>query len=376
MTNSKSFMLEVEAFLERLPNPYKATELIMEFENALAKFYNVKEAIAVSTGTAAIHCALAALNIGEGDEVIVPSASLIMSVVPILYQNATPVFVDCQPNSIDFDYADLERKMTPKVKAIIPVYLWGCSYNMSRLTEFTRKHNVAIIEDACQAHGSQWDDKYLGTWGEFGCFSMKDGKLLSTGEGGFILTNNSDMAKKCRLLRSHWTDIINPEHSYSQLAWNYRLTEFQALLGKWQQRSFSEKLEKRRAQVTYLYEKLSSAQYIERYQYSDIENSNYFNAVFLLKDKKNGVQISKELAKMGILNSVGSFGLQPVQQRNVFRKVVNEIQNNYSEDFIKMPNAANFLERVLALIILPEYSKEYLDDISQKLKYVLSKYSG
>lgn len=104
---------------------------------------------------------LAALNIKEGDEVLVPANAVIMSVIPILYQRAIPIFVDCQENNIDFDYDDLKRKVSNKTKAVIPVYLWGCSYNLDKLLNFAKEYNIEIIEDACQAHGSMWNNKYL-----------------------------------------------------------------------------------------------------------------------------------------------------------------------------------------------------------------------
>lgn len=369
-----NLMDEVKSFLNELPNPYRIPKQIIDFEKSLTEFFDVKDAIAVSTGTAALHCSLAALDIGPGDEVIVPSASLIMSVVPVLYQNATPVFVDCQPNRIDFDYVDLESKMSPRVKAIIPVYLWGCAYDVERLMKFAKRHKVAIVEDACQAHGSKWGSKYLGTWGELGCFSMRDGKLMSTGEGGFILTNNSHLAEKCRNYRNHWTDFLNPDNSFTKLAWNYRISEIQALLGRIQLSYFEHIAKERKSQTKYIYDSLKLIDDIELYNYYENEETNYFSPVFYIKNEKKEKKISIELARLGVLNSVGSFGLRPVQERNVFKRVINELKEKdnlqYNADF-NLPHSSAFFEKVISLILLPSYSKDKLDEIISKIKYVL-----
>ena len=222
---------EIEELLKNEFNPCKKDKYIPILEEKLSSFFEVKNAIVVSNGTAAIHLALASLNIGKGDEVLVPATAVVMSILPVLYQGATPIFVDCNKENIDFDYEDLERKISKKTKAIIPVYLWGCSYDIDKLQRFAKQHRISIIEDACQAFGSKWDNKFLGTYGTFGCFSMKNGKILATGEGGFIVTDNDELADRCRLLRNHCTNVQNPAKSFTEISWNYRITEMQALVG-------------------------------------------------------------------------------------------------------------------------------------------------
>lgn len=150
------------------------------------------------------------VGIGPGDEVLVPALAVIMSIVPVLYLGATPVFVDSAPGQIDFDYADLVRKITPRTRAILPVYLWGTACMMPQLMEIAAQHGFPVVEDACQAHGSTWDGKAPGTWGKAGCFSMRDGTLIATGEGGFLLTNDRQVAAFCRAFRTHWSAPGDP----------------------------------------------------------------------------------------------------------------------------------------------------------------------
>lgn len=362
----------IEDFLARPLDPYSPSKQIFEFEAELARFFDVKEAIAVSSGTAAIHCSLAALDIGQGDEVLIPSLAVIMSALPILYQNATPIFVDSQPNHVDFDYTDLESKLSSRVKAVVPVHLWGCSYDMTRLLNFANKHKIAIVEDACQAHGSSWDNKYLGTWGDLGCFSMKDGKLLSTGEGGFIVTNNIALAQKCRNLRNFWFNYENIEFSYRNKGYNYRLTELQALLAKNQLDCMEKILNHRQWQTQYILERLIDIPQIEPYNYRSNESPNFFSPIIFARKNISGRKVAQELSNKNVLNSVGTFGLKPIHDWDVFKNLTksqdgsilyNKIYNN--------PNVLNFLDNVIAIILLPHYLETQLNRIVSTIKTVI-----
>ncbi|OGO86097.1 MAG: hypothetical protein A2Y24_04465 [Clostridiales bacterium GWE2_32_10] len=361
---------ELNSLMNGSFNPYISESHIVKFEDKLAKFFKTKHAIAVSSGTAAIHCALAALDIGKGDEVLVPSASLIMSVLPVLYQNATPIFVDCKKNGIDFDYEDLERKISPRVKVIIPVYLWGCSYDMDKLMKFASKHKIDIVEDACQAHGTKWGGKYLGTYGRLGCFSLKDGKLLSTGEGGFLLTDDSDIADRCRLLRNHCINTLNPESSFSEVGWNYRITEFQGLIGNTKIESLDKIIARRQHQTKYLYERLVSNEHIDIYEYFSNEDPNYFSALIFIKDGKKGIEVAKELNRYKIINSTGTFGLIPIYERNSIIKYLSNLQIKF--DFNKKSNCHTLFQNIVAISVMDDFTDEKLDEIADRIEIILN----
>ncbi|MEO6890604.1 MAG: aminotransferase class I/II-fold pyridoxal phosphate-dependent enzyme [Ktedonobacteraceae bacterium] len=349
---------EMAELLSRPPDPFAAPTQTLAFEATLAEYFGVKEAVAVCSGTAALHCALAALGIGPGDEILVPALSVVMSAVPIVYQQATPVFVDCQPGRVDFDYQDLKRKTTVRTRAILPVYLWGCSYTMQRLLDYAQHQSLWVIEDACQAHGTMWSSRYLGTWGHLGCFSMRDGKLLSTGEGGFLLTNHPELAQRCRSFRSHWANPHDSAHSYERLGHNYRLAEWQALLGRAQVRIFPTTLAHRRWQTEYLLTRLADVPEVEPYVFAPEEIPNYFSPVLLLRESLATRRIAERLSARGVRNSVGTFGLKPAGEWPVFREAG---QRTDGAQITPTPNAAAFLERVLALILLPQYGVAELD---------------
>ena len=359
---------EIEKLIINNFNPNKRDKYIPLFEEQLAKFFGVKNAIAVSSGTAAIHLALASLDIGKGDEVLVPATTVIMTIMPVLYQGAVPVFVDCQKNNIDFDYVDLEKKITSRTKAIIPAYLWGCSYNMDKLISVSKKYKLHIIEDACQAHGSKWRGKYLGTFGKIGCFSLKNGKILATGEGGFILTNDDEISQKCKLLRNHCTEIGNPENSFREIGWNYRITEMQAYLGLLNLEKLDEKIEQRKLQTKYLYKKLQEIKEVSLYNYKNEEDSNYFSPLFMTNSNRDGIEIAKELSSRGIINSTGTFGLIPANKRESIKKYCSAL-NMY--DKIYAVNSENLLNNIIAITLMENYDEEKLDEIVTIVKELL-----
>jgi dTDP-4-amino-4,6-dideoxygalactose transaminase len=362
MNSSFDQVCTVQALLGRPVNPAVFPETLA-FEAALCERFAVREAVAVSSGTAALHCTLAALGIGPGDEVLVPALAVIMSIVPVLYTGATPVFVDIAPGRIDFDYEQLESKITTRTKAILPVYLWGAAYTMPRLLEVATRYGLAVIEDACQAHGSTWDGRALGTWGKAGCFSMRDGKLMATGEGGFILTNDPHVADVCRLFRTHCAIPGEPQRSYQHVGHNYRLAEMLAWWGRHQVSDLEQRVAHRRWQTRFLLDCLGLPG-ITLYQHALEERPNGFSPIVLLNESLAGRGIAQRLATQGIANSVGTFGLRPAHEWPLFASALAEP--------VLTPHTHHFLSRVLAISLLPQYTAEDLLRIIHTIKTTLA----
>ncbi len=168
------------------------------------------------------------------------------------------MFVDCDETGADFDYDDLGAKLTARTRAIMPVYMWGRAADPGRFLGFASSHGLHVIEDACQAHGMSVGGKALGTFGDAGCFSLKDGKILWSGEGGFILTSSEELADRCRAFRTHWQAAPAGSAPMSELGHNYRMTEIQAMLARWNLARFDDLLNLRRAQTAALKSALSS----------------------------------------------------------------------------------------------------------------------
>lgn len=218
---------------------------IGKFEQAFAEYIGVKHAVAVTSGTAALHVALLGLGIGNGDEVIVPDFTMIASVFAVIYTGATPIFVDAESDTYNIDVSKIEEKITEKTKAIMPVHIYGHSVDMDPLLVLAKKHNLTVIEDAAEAHGALYKGMKCGSMGDVSCFSFYGNKIITTGEGGMIVTNDDAVALRARRLK----DLAHlPEHRFwhNEIGYNYRMTNLQAACGLGQLESIEEFLAHKR----------------------------------------------------------------------------------------------------------------------------------
>ena len=218
-------------------------KFVNQFEKEYARVHSVKHAIAVSSGTAALHVALLSLGIKEGDEVIVPAFTMASSWMAILYTGAQPVFVDCELDTYNIDVLKIENKITNKTKAIMPVHIYGHPCEMDAIVKIAKKYNLFIIEDAAEAHGALYNNQLTGTFGDLGCFSFYGNKIITTGEGGMIITDNDKYAKKCRKIK----DLHHSKTRFIHdgIGYNYRMTNMQAAIGCGELLHFQEYLAKK-----------------------------------------------------------------------------------------------------------------------------------
>ncbi|MDO9546473.1 MAG: DegT/DnrJ/EryC1/StrS family aminotransferase [Pelolinea sp.] len=200
---------------------------VKEFEDGFAEMCGVRHAIATTNGTTALHLALLAYDIGPGDEVITSPFTFIASANSILFVNATPVFVDIDPRTFNMDTSLIEAAITPKTKAILPVQLYGLCCDMDAIMSIAKKHNLAVIEDACQAHGSEFKGKRAGSFGT-GTFSLYPTKNMTSAEGGMITTNDDVIMEKCRVVRNHG---MRRRYYHDELGYNFRMTDVHAAIG-------------------------------------------------------------------------------------------------------------------------------------------------
>lgn len=219
-----------------------------QFEENFAKWLGVKYAVACSSGTAAIHLALAALGVGPGDEVIIPDFTIICSASMTILSGAKPVLVDVDNEQWCIKPDQIEEKITERTKAIMPVHMYGNPANMDPIIEIARKYNIPVVEDACAAVGAESGGKKVGSIGNAGCFSFYASKNLVTGEGGMVATDDEEIANMVRLLRSHAFE--KPRFVHRFIGFNYRLTDVQAAIGVAQLEKADEKIAKRREIAT------------------------------------------------------------------------------------------------------------------------------
>ncbi len=225
---------------------------VAAFEQRFAEICHLGEAVAVSSGTAALHLALLAHGIGPGDEVITTAFSFAATANVILLVGATPVFVDIEPDTYTIDPVLVERAITRRTKAILPVHLYGHPCNMQRLCQLAADYNLVMIEDACQAHTATINGKPVGSFGT-GCFSFYATKNMTTGEGGMVITNDPAIAESVRMLRNHGQKERYKHHT---LGYNLRMTELQGALGLVQVEKLQGFTEQRIANAAFLTEQL------------------------------------------------------------------------------------------------------------------------
>ena len=238
--NSEKFQLE------RVIKSTFLTEasLTEEFENLTKNLTKAKYAIAITNGTLALYCCLKALNIGVGDEVIIPNITFIASANAVIMAAAKPVFCEVEEDSYCIDIEWAERLINFKTKAIMPVHLYGISADMLKVKSFAKYHNIKIIEDAAQGVGVKFNNKHVGTFGDCGVLSYYGNKTITCGEGGMVLTNNKNLAKKIYRLKNHGRDKKGT-FIHNHIGFNFSFTEMQAAVGIAQMKKLPKIIEKK-----------------------------------------------------------------------------------------------------------------------------------
>jgi len=271
-------------------------EMTARFESLTKKLTGAKHAIAMTNGTAALFCCLKALNIGKGDEVIVPDMTFIATANAVLMAGATPVFCDVYRDTFCIDVEKIEILITNKTKAIIPVHLYGQSADMEKLMSLAKKYKVNVIEDAAQGVGVYFNNKHVGTFGELGMLSYYGNKTITCGEGGVILTDSDELAQICYRLKNHGRDkkgVFIHDH----IGFNFAFTEMQAAIGVAQMNKLEKIIHKKKLIHNSYKEQLAAIKEIE-IPYIDQRCSpvHWFSSILV----ENAEEISIKLAKLNI----------------------------------------------------------------------------
>lgn len=273
---------------------------VPEFEETFAKYIGTKNAISLQSGTAALHAALYELGIGKDDEVIVPVLTFIATINPILYVGAKPVIVDVDPETWNIDPEEIKKVITEKTKAIIPVHLYGNPCDMDSIIKIAKESNLYVIEDATESLGAAYKGKQTGTFGNMGCFSFNGNKLITTGGGGMVVTNDKAKAEHIKFLVNQARDDSNGYH-HPEMGFNYRMTNIEAALGLAQLKKVNKFLEKKRKFRRIYQEVLGDLPYVKfQKQYDGTKGSWWLTCIKIEKDididsliqklKKKGIQ--------------------------------------------------------------------------------------
>ncbi len=330
---------------------------VPEFEEKLANYLNIKRAVSTQSGTAAIHMALYELGIGIDDEVIVPALTFIATVNPILYVGAKPVIVDVDLKTWNIDPEEIRKAITPKTKAIIPVHLYGNPCEMDEILDIAEEYNLYIIEDATESLGATYNGKYTGTFGDFGCFSFNGNKIITTGGGGMIVTDDTQRAEHIKFLVNQARDN-KKGYYHPELGFNYRMTNIESALGLAQLSRLSEFLEKKRKFNEIYKDLLGDLQNIEfQKECNNAESSWWLNCIKLNND-------------ININELIETLSKNVIPTRRVFMPI-NEMPylKNYSKP---CPNAAEIYNNGLCLPSSTMNDVDTIKRVADEIKWKLS----
>ncbi|MGQ9542626.1 MAG: DegT/DnrJ/EryC1/StrS family aminotransferase [Candidatus Bathyarchaeia archaeon] len=330
---------------------------VLQFEKEFAKFVGARYAIAVNSGTAALHASLLASEVTYRSEVILPSFTFQATAEAVLLVGAKPVFADIDPKTYCLEAGNIEEKITSKTTAIIPVHLYGLPADMEPIMEVARRNDLTVIEDGAQAHGAEYRNRKIGSIGDMTCFSFYGTKNMTTGEGGIVTTNDSEIAERLRAIRSHGEE--RPYWS-SRLGHNYRMPELSAAIGTVQLRKLPTFLEKRRRNANYLTERLMGFKALELP--SEPEDRRHAWNLYTVRLKG---------ANAGKRNRL----VQKLRARNIEATVYYEtpvhLMPLYRKFRSRLPETEKAARQVLSLPVHPSISREDLDRITTDLKKIL-----
>ena len=355
---------EVEAVVKvlrsgSLTNALGAGPMVTQFEKKFAKFAGVKHAVAVNTGTAALHSTIVTAGVQQGDEVILPSFTFVATAEAVVMAGGKPVFTDIKPETYNISPAEIEKNITKKTKAILPVDLYGLSADIKPIREIAAKHGLAVVEDAAQAHGATYNGKPAGVFADAACWSLYASKNMTTGEGGVITTDSAEVAETLRLIRTHGEKA---KYASLMLGYNYRMSEIQAAIGLVQLEKLPSFVAKRREnakRLTRLLAKTDRLQLPE--ETKDRQHSWYLYTVRLKNATENERnKIVEELRRKDIGAEV--YYSNPVH-----------LMPYYRERFggRKLPETEKAAKQVFSLPIHPGVTEAQVDYIGKTLLNLL-----
>lgn len=310
---------------------------VREYEERLASYFGVGYAVAFSSGTAAIHGGMAALGIGPGDEVVIPATAPVMTGLPILFQNAIPVFCDVVPGRFDLHLEDLERKITPRTKAVICAPMWGYPINADEVAAVCDRWGVPLLEDIAQATGACVKGRKVGIFGAVGCASTHERKLICTGEGGFTITDDERLARRMREFQRYGMAFTTADAWDRQrggggtsLGINYKMNAFTAAIGCSQVEKLEAKICKRAENARKIAEGLSGCPGVRAYEVDIQDKANYYALVveFRSVDGMHAGDVARALKSRGVACDTLEYDYRPLYEYPLFQGKVGYGRTN------------------------------------------------
>jgi perosamine synthetase len=332
-----------------------AGPMVTQFEKNFAGFAGVKHAVAVNTGTAALHSAVVAAGVKQGDEVILPSFTFVATAEAVVMAGGKPVFTDIDPETYNISPSEIEKNVTKKTKAIVPVDLYGFSVDIKPIRKIASEHGLAIVEDAAQAHGATYAGKPAGVFADAACWSLYASKNMTTGEGGVVTTDSDKLADTLRLVRTHGE---KDKYASLMLGYNYRMSEIQAAIGLVQLEKLPAFAAKRRENAERLTQLLSASDRLKLPEESaERQHSWYLYTVRLESATGNERnKVVEELQKKGI--GAVAYYVNPVHLMPYYRETFGER---------RLPETEKAASQVLSLPVHPGVTEAQVDYIGKTL---------
>lgn len=330
---------------------------ISSFEEKFSNYIGCDYGIAVSNGSAALDIAIKALNIGPGDEVIIPTFTIISPAQSVVTAGAIPVLIDSDPLTWNMDVTQIEAKITPKTKAILVVHIYGLPVDMEPVLQLAKKYNLKVIEDAAEMHGQTYKGKMCGSFGDISIFSFYPNKHITTGEGGMLLTNDDELAKRCKKLRNLCFEPNGPRFVHHELGWNYRMTNLQAALGLAQLEQIDNFIEKKKVMGTVYQKELSHLKtkgYLLPLEKTDYSENIYwvFGLVAPEQDQKEKMVLHLTENKIGTRPFFWCMHEQPVfQKMGLFRNEKYPVAEKLARNGFYLPSGLGLQSQEMKTII-------------------------
>ena len=350
---------DIEAVVEVLRSGMLVQgENVLQLEKNITDLTGACHASAVSNGTASLHLALIQLGIGKGDEVIVPAFSYVATANVVELTGATPVFVDIDLQTFNIDPTLIERAINERTKAIMPVHEFGLAADMASIMDIANKHQLAVIEDAACALGATFKGKPVGTFGDYGSFSLHPRKAVSSGEGGIVITNDPGKDRRIKILRNHGVEMLNGEMHFVDFGFNYRMTDFQAALVKNQVKRVPEII-KYKQQLAEIYLNEINSPAITLPAIPEACNHTWQTFHIILGESLKRDHIIQSMKTKGIGTN---YGAQCIPETTAY-------QNKYGYDSAQLfPNALRAFRQGLALPLYDKLSKEDIQFVATMLR--------
>lgn len=351
---------EIDYVLDAVRNGWNENwaSYLHKFEFFFAQYIGVKYAIVTSGGTGALHLALASLGIGPGDEVIIPEVTYFACSDVVMFLGAKPIFVDILKDTWCIDPEKIEKAITKKTKAIMPVHIYGNPAEMDEVLDIAKKHNLYVVEDACPAVGSIYKGKKPGSFGDFGAFSFQGAKIMATGVGGMLITNNKILYEKAKYLNNHGEDP-NRKFWQTSVGYTFEMSNIQAALGLAQLERIEEFVSKKRQIFEWYHNRLGKIEGISmNYERPNTKSNRWMSSIILDESFNVTRNELRVLLREKLIDTRPFF--YPISMFPLFKEVNTPIAHHVGLNGINLPSGVNL-------------TKEEIDYVATQIKSILAR---